>query len=59
MTALDKLNQLYEVKLQLKPYIQEHLVKFVEVQNRKLSATDIKFVNDIYPDYFKKNGRPK
>ena len=57
LTALDKLNKLYEIKSELHPLTLVLVVGFVETQNRQLKAHDIKFINDVYPEYFKKNGK--
>lgn len=57
MTALEKLNKLYEIKTKLHPLTMVLITGFVEVQDRKLNAHDIKFVNDVYPGYYKKNGQ--
>lgn len=56
MNALTQLNKLYEIKDRLCPITQILIVGFVEDKKRQLNAHDIKFVRDVYPEYFKKNG---
>lgn len=59
LTAMEQLNQLYEIKEKLSPLTAVLIVGFVETQKKDLKAHDIKFIRDIYPEYFRKDGKLK
>lgn len=62
VTALEQLNQLYGIREKLHPLTTVLIVGFKEQvldKGFQLKAHDVKYIRDIYPEYFRKDGKLK
>lgn len=53
-TVLEKLDDLYEVRIQLHPLTRIIIEGFVHIRKKDLNSHDIDFINEVYPTYFPK-----